>query len=652
MKFSIAFFSSIVFLCMVAPARAQSGFPGDDLLAYSKREQANATNAAVAASLQKLFDHLGMDRDKRALFAFVPGARMQKQTGRVETAQVRETILLSRESVKAGHVTNAVIIADGDVEISAAARAIVIASGSIQIAHETRMAGVPSAAGIYIAKGRIEISHAVGPSVYAVRGAKVGYSGRVIAYNTDVNLASGVASTQVTKAPLFRGERARAPAAPGALASARESMPFSGNRCATAFYGTADLLERIVPRARREARCANIASASVTCVQEAARSNSFASEERWTLQLCERTVIAVSKTQGLAGTRDSPGTMMTSLNFERLPVPDAKPAAKRAPPLADNKTLSPEDLQRASRLYSDGLALFVKRDLPAARDKFKEALAIAGPGSQPEDALASVESQMQRADRQAAPLTAAIADGRANARTYLDRGMLFIRTGDFGRGVGDLNTAMSMDNSDVGLALDRAQGYLLMNQFAESDRQASEILVRYPRQARAYEIRAWARFMLNRPKDAALDAFSSLVEVNWTPALFQDHKAGYRVLAGYFALRQTEPRAKAMEWLRQWKPFMSRRLWPDACALYLAGEIEEREMKAVAKALAESDRGSAVAESLVFLSLEEYFSRGEDVRERQMREHFTNSYHAGYTLARMAYYRMIIRDKLAVRPAD
>lgn len=639
---------------MLAPARAQSGFPGDDLLAYSKRGQANATSAAIAASLQNLYDHLDLDRARRAPFAFVPGAKLQKLTGRNETTEaLRDSILLSRESVKVPSATNAVIIADGDVEISSVARAIVIASGSIRIAHETAAGGGPSPAGIYIAKGGIEISHAEGPSVYALRGAKVGYSGRVITYNTDVILASGVSSTRVTRAPLFRGEPARAPAAPGALASARESMPFSGNRCTTAFRSTADLLDEILPRARRDARCAHVASATVTCIQEAARSNSFASEERWTLQLCERTVVAVSKTQGLAGTSDSPGAITTSLNFEPQPVPEAKPAAKRAPPLADSKTLSPEDLQRAMKLYSDGMALFVKRDLPAARVRLKEALAIAGPGSQPEDALASVESQMQRADRQAEPLTALIADGRANARIYMDRGLLFIRTGDFGRGVGDLNTAMSMDNSDVGLALDRAQGYLLMDQFAESERQMSELLARYPRQARAYDIRAWARFMLNRPKDAALDAFSSLAEVpNWTPGLFQEHKAGYRVLVGYFALRQTEPRAKSTEWLRQWKPFMGRKLWPDAYALYLAGDIEEREMRAVAKALAETDRGSAFGESLVFLSLEEYLSRGDDVREREMREHFTNSYHAGYTLARMTYYRMIVRNKLAVRPAD
>jgi hypothetical protein len=169
----------------------------------------------------------------------------------------------------------------------------------------------------------------------------------------------------------------------------------------------------------------------------------------------------------------------------------------------------------------------------------------------------------------------------------------------------------------------------------------TELVNRESRFAQAYELRAWANLLQDRPERAYRDAFSSLVEgPAWTPASFGEQKAGYRALAGYFALRQTDPRAKAMAWLRGWQPMLEPGRWPDALLLFFLGEIDEREMLEPAQSLVAADRGAAAAEAVTFLALDEFLGGSTGAREREALAHYRTSYGAGRTLAWLVDKRM------------
>jgi hypothetical protein len=198
-----------------------------------------------------------------------------------------------------------------------------------------------------------------------------------------------------------------------------------------------------------------------------------------------------------------------------------------------------------------------------------------------------------------------------------------------------------MASADAEIAALRAWGYILGNKPAQAEQFMSDAIGQSPRFAKAYEVRAWANFLQNRPAQAYKDAFSSLVEApEWTSGSFSAHKAGYRALVGYLALRQSEPRAQAMAWLREWRGFLKAGEWPGALILFLLGEIDERDMRAVAQAQAALDRGSAEAEAVTILALDEFLGGMAGDRGRAAQDFYRSKYAAGRTLAWLINKRM------------
>jgi hypothetical protein len=635
---------AILLGAVAAPVGADTLFPGEDALALATQRQAGATREDVTRALERIFDRLEIPPERRARYAFAASANLVKERKYYEADELSESVLLAGGSVKLGFAHNAVIISGGDVVIAHGAGLIVIARGSIHLSFENALLDKVDARGIYISAGAIDIGSAVGPTVYAVKGAKVDHSGPITAYNSDLRVGDGLLATKHATAALFLGEPIRAPEPSHMLVNAGETMRHGGQRCRTAVWDEVDLLTRMLPAVRREANCPSIDSASVTCTQEADAKNAFTSREHWAFGLCGRTVGASVSSSGLRPSKGKgAGALQHTMTIDKPAgtpgfygaSPPRPPAAPRAKPLSD------EQRQRFARLFREGAAHLLRGELVEARDSYRAASEISGAPPGADANLANVERQIARADEQVRGYSAAIDSGRATARLYADRGLARISWNDVSRGLRDLDRALEMDNTEPDIALDRAWGYILANRPAEGAAFAGALIARDPRMAKAYDVRAWAKFVQNVPKDAYLDAFSSLVEApKWSTQSFAGQKAGYRVLVGYLALRQTAPRAQATEWLRQWRPFMSPGAWPDALALYLAGELDERDAMNAAAARAASDRGAALGEAYVFLALDELFGGGGQDRQQAMTEYFRSSYAAGRTLSQLLYSRM------------
>ncbi len=628
---------------LAAPVDADTLFPGEDALALAEQRSADATREDAVRALERIFDVLEIPAERRTRYAFAASANLVRAQKYYEGDELSESILLAGGGVKLGFARNAVIVSGGDVVIAHGAGLIVIARGSIRLSHENALLDKGDARGIYISAAGIDIGSAVGPTVYAVKGARIGHSGRVTAYNSDLRVADGVIATKHTTAALFLGEPIRTPGPPNMLVNAGETMPHGGQRCRTALWDEVDLLTRMLPAVRREANCPSIDAATVTCTQEADAANAYTSREHWSFRLCGRTVGAAVSSSGVRPSKgNSAGPLQNSMTIEK---PAGAPGVYRAippPPSAPPaKALSEEQRRRVASLFQEGAAHLVRGELVEARDSYRAASEITGAPSAADTNLANVERQIARAEEHVRGYSAAIDSGRATARLYADRGLARISWNDVSRGLRDLDRALEMDNTEPGIALDRAWGYILANRPAEAAAFAGALLARDPRMAKAYEVRAWAKFAQNAPKDAYLDAFSSLVEApKWSTQSFAGQKAGYRVMVGYLALRQTAPRAQATEWLRQWRPFMSPGAWPDALALYLVGELDERDAMNAAAARAASDRGAALGEAYAFLALDELFGGSGQDRQQAMGEYFRSSYAAGRSLSHVLYIRM------------
>jgi hypothetical protein len=103
--------------------------------------------------------------------------------------------------------------------------------------------------------------------------------------------------------------------------------------------------------------------------------------------------------------------------------------------------------------------------------------------------------------------------------------------------------------------------------------------------------------------------------------------------------RKTATRSKASGWLRDWRAQLSERNWPDAAALYLMGELDERDMMLIAEGLRPKDGGIAAAEASVFAALERGFAGEWEEGRRRMNEMFHERYSPGYTLALLIWTR-------------
>jgi hypothetical protein len=168
---------------------------------------------------------------------------------------------------------------------------------------------------------------------------------------------------------------------------------------------------------------------------------------------------------------------------------------------------------------------------------------------------------------------------------------------------------------------------------------ASQLIVDYPKLAKPREIRAWCDLMENRGAAAAQDARDALrLGAPWTVESFAREKAAYRLIVGYFGLRQTASRETADAWLREWRAPLSRSTWPDAFVAYLLGDVDYDTMNKVAASLLKDDRGNALGEAAVFTTQAAHFERGSDAASRSkgtavFRQEYSAGITLGYTLS-------------------
>lgn len=622
----ITFIATLLLPLFIFGGCATSHVSGDYVLALADTDFKHATHDLVVKRVGDVFEQLEIPVERRSRYAFMGSAKFILAENYYEADELSETILVANKSVKIGFASNVVVISNGEVNIAHGTGLLVVASGSIELSHETPLLGGSNIGGIYITKNTFNLAHGMDPIIYAVKGAKTSHVRNVVAYNTDIQMSFGVANKH-TRIALFSGEPPRVPLAKQITASSGESTNFSGMRCENRIEKSY-LFDQVLPLVRREGNCPRIASTSVRCELNEGSGELGRSRELWTFQLCERSIdILVTKTAAVAAISIIRSGESGDARIPQQPVPP-------------ERVLSAEEHKRIAKLFEEGSEHLSRGELMEARTKYLKAIEI-NPGQQSAKFnIAGIDSQIQRAEAAAAPYTVSILKGDTSARIFVDRGLAYIGAGDVGRGLTDLMRASKIDNVDPGIALDRAWAYVRINRLDEAAAIASSIIARWPRLTKAYEVRAWANLLLNRSEDAYKDAFSSLVEApTWTKETFAAELATYRVLAGYFALRQTGPRAKATEWLREWKPHLAERTWPDAMVLYLLGDLDGSEMHEVAESLREKDRGNAAAEAMVFSALENLFAGDWDKGRTRMNEYFRERYSAGYTLAWVTWMR-------------
>lgn len=622
-----------------ALAAAQPRMTGDEILAVASEDYGAASKDVVLTRLGQLFDHLEVPEDRRERFRDLREANFAKNPEYYEAPELSGTILVARKSVKIGFARNVVVISGGKVDIAHAYQVLVVAAGSISLAHEARALGHGEAGGLYVTKETFRLSHADNPFIYAVQGAKISHGARMSAYNTDIDPGSGGSATKYVRAPLFDGEPKRDAPSSSAIVSTGESMPYSGVRCKHRTE-EARLLNRLLPLARREANCPQIDSARVECEFSNPPGGVHRSRERWVFSLCGRSIDVVVSLE--------PNSLLISVDRKGDPGAAARGRAYGIPPpgQAVPSALSADDRTRIAELFKKASNNIVRGELIEARDHYRKVLEIDRKHDAAMRSAASLDADIAAADAAAAGETAVIQQGRGTARVYANRGLSYLNAGDIGRAVVDFQKAKSMAPTDADILLDYGTALLRANRLDESTALVGSIIARYPRLAKAYEIRAWNRLLLNEPEDAYKDAFSSLVEApSWTKSAWVSEKAAYRVLAGYFALRMTNPRAKAAAWLQQWKTHLVAENWPDAMVLYLIGEADEKETRAIAEAMRKDDRGNAAGEEAVFNALEAGFAGRWDEGRRRMREHFRTRYGAGHTLAWVIYRRSTTRGQ-------
>jgi tetratricopeptide (TPR) repeat protein len=612
--------------CVRVPPR-----PGDDALFYTQEGYDRATRELALGRISELFSHLEVPPEVRGRYAYMPEARFQKTDKYFEADELSDTILVARQSVRVGFARNIVIISGGEVDIAHASGVVVVARGSIRVSHGQSLGGVP---GLFVTAGGATIGWASGASVYAVAGAEFSQTGTVTAYNTDIRgNINGIVNKQA-RPPIFEREPVRAPVPPSMMVSTGETMSFTGTRCA-AGAELERLSDRLPVAARRELNCPRIEATVVQC-QSDGKISGGTTRERWSFRGCGRLVHFDVNSSSHAVSISSP------IRGVDAPAGDpGKPAiSPSAGPGTARRSLPPGDLQKISKYFEEGLAHSMRGEIVEARAAYAKTFELDPDHEPARRNVAGLDSRIARADAAAATYAERIAKGDSTARTLADRGLAYFSAGDAGRGLEDLDNASKYSVADLTIAIDRAWAYLRANRLDEASGMTTELIARHSRFSKAYEVRAWSHLLQNGAQAAYKDAFSSLVEGGkWTPASFASEKAAYRVLVGYFALRQSAMRSEATAWLREWRPQISERAWPDAAVRYLSGELDELEMIAVAEALRSVDHGNAVAEAYVFAALERGFAGDWEEGRRRMNEMFRERYGAGYTLAYVIWNR-------------
>lgn len=622
-----SFVLSLVVLLLAACAGVPN-YPGDRILDLTDRDFQSATQEETLSRIHGLFDHLQVPEDIQHRYAYMSGAQFQKADQYFEVTELSQTVLVAAKSVRVSFAKNAVIIAGGSVDIAHASGVVVISRGSIHISHGQSLGGVP---GLFVTEGSADIGYATGASIYAVRGAQFSQTGAVSTYNTDIRGNLYGIAKKYSSTPIFHDEPVRAPESASMVVSSGESMNYKGTRCSRAASIHA-LADRLPVSARRELNCPRLDSIAVQCNKDDA-TGATSSMERWTFKGCGGTVhFDISSSEHTTSISPPIHEGQTASSLVR------RQGVYATPNNATAKSPTPADRQKIAKDFQEGLSYLSHGELVKARAAYAKVLETDPHHQSAQQNIASLDARIARADAAAAPYSERIRNGDPTARTLADRGLAYFNAGDFGRGLADLDAASRASITDNAIAVDRAWAYLRANRLTEASNIARQLLSRYPRFAKAYEVRAWCSFLENRPDAAYKDAFSSLIEAgHWTTESFASEKAAYRLIVGYFALRQSSTRAKATNWIREWRDYLFEDRWPDAAALYLIGELDEREMMAVAEGLRSKDRGNAVAEAQVFSAIEKGYAGEWEASLRQLNETFRGP---GPTLAHVIWTRL------------
>ena len=614
------------------PPAKPTPFPAEDALALAGRAQSELTRERVVQAVQRVLEALRLPPELRSKYAYMGSARLQLEPGYAELSELSESILVADGAVKISFARNSIVIARGPVEVAHGGGLIVIAEGSVKLSHETGILGAPFAPGVYVTRGSFEVSHSVGPVIYALQGTRPGY-GRTTLINTDYEPSFGYAQpARYTVPPLFSGERPRTPVAP----PPKPEAPFSydGRRCPDVLPDEIALLLRMRAYVQKEANCTAIKSVAVQCAQAPNGQNGFTSNERWTFELCGQKLTVVYRVSGYVPPKpgDSSASAVTSsMNIERSLSPFEGVTKQWHDRYA---SLSDADRQQYQALSDEANNFYQQGYLVEARDKRRAADAIIGmPHPSSFGNALTIERRVEQVNAAVRPMTVTIETGKPDAQAFVARGMLYLHLRDRGRGMRDLDKAVELSRRDPAILAERAWGELVTHQADAAERTVNEALRQNPDQPRALEVRSWVHFLKNRPAEAYQDAARSLRSPSvWTPKEFAARRAGYRVMAGYFALRRSGASDQAREWLSRWKPLLDPQAWPDAGALFILGDLDEARMKAVANALEAGDHGKAVSEAFVYQVLEE----SESSRLQLLISRFSGTKHSsGYSLANL-----------------
>lgn len=562
------FIAGVAGVLLAAGVAAQVRHPGDRVLDLAGRDYRIASEPLVKERLQELMDHLQLDTRAKARFlanvdplpprladqAQAPRveSRLRKSEQRLVLSQLTLGVVVARHDVVLHQAVDSVIIAGGNVKVSFATNSVIVARGNIEIAHEGRE---QDRSGLYVTRGRVEMSNAMTPLVYAMRGVKFSHFARVTAYNTDVNQGGYGTVTRITRPPAFSGELARRDETPSTLVSSGPQFAYVGKRCEPA--ADADAVGRYILRhAGQKHACASVESVEARCVVENARdpAHGRSSTERWVVTLCGK---SEEYEVVLAGNAVAMNNVEEAKRFLQRHQPSARPAP------------SPEVRARLQALSQEALVQAASGNRSKALALYDEMIVLDPTNGAAFLARAHLRKAEGDAKGALADYSSALESYPDRAEILASRGLAFLDAGDPKGALADLNAAVERDNSSNTPLYHRALAHLYTSDLPRARTDFDRILARSPRHAEVYEMRMWARLLA---RDGAFEDAAYCVALRDSEAA-QRQRMGYAVLGGYLALRQRALDDKAAEWLRQHRSKLTPDAWPDALVLHYGGEL-------------------------------------------------------------------------------
>jgi len=298
---------------------AQKAFHGDRVLELAGRQYQGATPPVIKERLQALMEHLQTDTRTRARLLvnvdpYLPvepirpgrAARftgllprlpdrdptpLEKSEKPVSFMELNMKVLVAKQDVVIATLKDSVVIAGGNVRVGIATNAIIVSGGSISIAHD----GVFGGSGFYVSRDRIHILHAATPALYALQGATVSFSGRVVAYNTDISEGSHGALSRLTLAPVFSRESARRQDAASMEVNAGSDIAYAGQRCGFSSKEGATP-PGVLQLAEKKHACPVVESVQARCVYESVAPP--VNIEHWFVNLCGKIEVLQVRSSG------------------------------------------------------------------------------------------------------------------------------------------------------------------------------------------------------------------------------------------------------------------------------------------------------------------------------------------------------------------